>query len=95
MAGIDVNMGCPKDYSIKVTVPCVSSWVPSSVLYSGTRLESKLLVFFGFSVCSHVYLLNYISELAQIWRQDTDTIHDHNHTKKKKINASAARNNGP
>ena len=22
------------------------------------------------------------SELAQIWRQDTDTIHDHNHTKK-------------
>ena len=50
--------------------------------YSGTRLESKLLVFFGFSVCSHVYLLNYRSELAQIWRQDTDTIHDHNHTKK-------------
>ena len=51
-------------------------------LYSGTRLDSKLLVFFGFSVCSHVYLLNYRSELAQIWRQDTDTIHDHNHTKK-------------
>ena len=50
--------------------------------YSGTRLESKLLVFFCFSVCSHVYLLNYRSELAQIWRQDTDTIHDHNHTKK-------------
>ena len=50
--------------------------------YSGTRLESKLLVFFGFSVCSHVYLLNYRSELAQIWRQDTDTIHDHNHAKK-------------
>ena len=50
--------------------------------YSGTRLDSKLLVFFGFSVCSHVYLLNYRSELAQIWRQDTDTIHDHNHTKK-------------
>ena len=38
--------------------------------------------FFGFSVCSHVYLLNYRSELAQIWRQDTDTIHDHNHIKK-------------
>ena len=53
--------------------------------YSGTRLESKLLVFFGFSVCSYVYLLNYRSELAQIWRQNTDTIHDHNHTKKKKI----------
>ena len=52
------------------------------MIYSGTRLESKLLVFFGFSVCSHVYLLNYRSELAQIWRQDTDTIHDHNHTKK-------------
>ena len=52
------------------------------ILYSGTRLESKLLVFFGFSVCSHVYLLNYRSELAQIWRQDTDTIHNHNHTKK-------------
>ena len=51
-------------------------------VYSGTRLESKLLVFFGFSVCSHVYLLNYRSELAQIWRQDTDTIHDHIHTKK-------------
>ena len=51
--------------------------------YSGTRLESKLLLFFGFSVCSHVYLLNYRSELAQIWRQDTDTIHDHNHIKKK------------
>ena len=51
-------------------------------LYSGTRLESKLLVFFGFSVCSHVYLLNYRSELAQIWRQDTDTIQNHNHTKK-------------
>ena len=50
--------------------------------YSGTRLESKLVVFFGFSVCSHVYLLNYRSELAQIWRQDTDTIHNHNHTKK-------------
>ena len=33
-------------------------------------------------MCSHVYLLNYRSELAQIWRQDTDTIHDHNHTKK-------------
>ena len=42
-------------------------------------IESKLLVFFVFSVCSHVYLLNYRSELAQ----DTDTIHDHNHTKKK------------
>ena len=51
-------------------------------VYSGTRLESKLLVFFGFSVCSHVYLLNYRSELAEIRRQDTDTIHDHNHTKK-------------
>ena len=48
------------------------------------RPESKLLVFFGFSVCSHVYLLNYRSELAQIWREDTDTIHDHNHTQKKK-----------
>ena len=42
-------------------------------LYSGTRLESKLLAFFVFS---GVYLLNYRSELAQIWRQDTDTIHD-------------------
>ena len=52
------------------------------VVYSGTRLESKLLAFFVFSVCSHVYLLNYRSELAQIWRQDTDTIHDHNHTKR-------------
>ena len=41
------------------------------------------MVFFGFSVCSHVYLFNYRSELAQIWRQDTDTIHNHNHTKKK------------
>ena len=51
-----------------------------SDLYSGTRLESKLLVFFCFSGCSHVYLLNYRSELAQIWRQDTD---NHNHTKKK------------
>ena len=51
-------------------------------MYSGTRLESKLLVFLGFSVCSHVYLLNYRSELAQIWRQDTDTIHNHNHTPK-------------
>ena len=58
---------------------------PFTYMYSGTRLESKLLVFFGFSVCSHVYLLNYTSELAQIWRQDTDTIHDHNHTKKKKF----------
>ena len=39
------------------------SFVPSKtkpqIIYSGTRLESKLLVFFGFSVCSHVYLLNY------------------------------------
>ena len=52
-------------------------------------------VFFGFSVCSHVYLLNYRSELAQIWRQDTGTIHDHNHTKKIYFNARAARNNGP
>ena len=26
--------------------------------------------------CSHVYLLNYTSELAQIWRQDA--VHDHN-----------------
>ena len=34
---------------------------------------------YSFSVCSHVHLLNYRSELAQ---QDTDTIHDHNHTKK-------------
>ena len=38
----------------------------------------------GFSVCSHVYLLDYMSELAQIWRQDTDTI-------KKYFNASAVR----
>ena len=37
---------------------------------------------FGFSACSHVYLLNYRSELAQIWRQDTDTIYYHNHTPK-------------
>ena len=48
--------------------------------HSGTRLEC---VFLDFSVCSHVYLLNYRSELAQIWRQDTDTIHDHCHTPKK------------
>ena len=46
-------------------------------LYSGTRLESII-------VCSH--------ELAQIWRQDTDTIHDHDHTKKK---LSVVCNNGP
>ena len=63
-------------------------------MYSGTRLESKLLAFFVFSVCTHVYLLNYRSELAQIWRQDTDTIHDHNHTNKKNFNASIMGRNG-
>ena len=38
--------------------------------------QTIILVFWGFSVSSHVYLLNYRLELAQIWRQDTDTIHD-------------------
>ena len=47
------------------------------IVYIGTRLESIILVFLVF-LCSHVHLLNYRSELAQICRQDTctDTIHD-------------------
>ena len=32
--------------------------------------------------CVYDYFLDYRSELAQIWRQDTDTIHDHRHTPK-------------
>ena len=66
--------------------------------YSGTSGWTEC-VFLDFSVCSHVYLLNYRSELVQIWRQDTDTIHDHYHTpppppppqKKKKKNSTQVR----
>ena len=43
---------------------------------------------FGFSVCSHVYLLNYRSEL------NTDTIHDHNHTKKMQVRSAIMGRNG-
>ena len=46
--------------------------------YSGTRLESIFWFFCVFTCIS----LDYRSELAQIGRQDTVTIHDHNHTKK-------------
>ena len=59
--------------------------------YSGTRLES-IILFFVF--CSRVYLLNYRSEVAQVWRQDTDTIHDHNHTKKMQVQSAIMGRNG-
>ena len=61
--------------------------------YSGTKLES-IILFFCFFLCSHVYLLNYRSEVAQVWRQDTDTIHDHNHTKKMQVRSVIMGRNG-
>ena len=66
-----------------------------SILYSGTRLGSKLLAFFGFSVCSHVYLLNYRSETGSNL-ETRYRYHPRSQSYQKKFfNASAARNNGP
>ena len=54
-------------------IACCS--VASSGMYSGTSLESTFFVFSSFSVRLCVYSLNHMSELAQVWRQDADTIH--------------------
>ena len=50
-----------------------NSHKPHSHQYTQPPSYIVVPVFFGVSVCLHVYLLNYRSELAQIWRQDTDT----------------------
>ena len=62
--------------------PC--KFIICEILYSGTRLESRLLVFFVFSVCSHVYL-------GQNWLKSGDKIQIPSTIT---IIPSAARNNG-